>query len=407
MRIGMILERDFPTTPPDIRVEKECDSLLAGGHEVHLLSLKITSPLNRDKYKGINIARIPIPMHCIKDWTQESVEKYFHSHDSPWNAALEEFILKNRIDVLHVHDLPLVWPATHAAQKTGIPVVFDMHEVYPPMVEFMRPTENGGWNPADWIERYEKDCLERSDRVIVTVEESKQRLLDRGISGEKIVVVMNTERIENMKTNGKQRNDLRHLNNRLVVSYVGAFGEVRGLEQLIYALDKLRDRIPPMHLLLVGSGYNQSELERLTIELELEDRVTITGWVGFEEIPYLVDLSDICVVPHIKNDFTDTTVPHKLFQYMLKGKPIVVSDIAPLQRIVNECDCGGLFHSGDVDGLVRILALLAGSSEMRDRLGKNGLRMALNKYNWTQEEERLLNLYQGFNTQNAHVSGHQ
>ncbi len=393
MRIGMILERDYPTTPPDIRVEKECASLLAGGHDVHLLSLKITSSLDHEAYKGVNIARVPIDMHCIKDWTAQSVKRYFHSPASPWIAAVEAFTAKHGIDVLHVHDLPLVWSAGLAARRTDTPVVFDMHEVYPPMVRFMRPDPNGAWDPAAWVEGYENQCLDRADRIIVTVQESKQRLLNMGVPDEKIVVVMNTERTEAMKSNGNRRNDLQHLENRLVVSYVGAFGKVRGLEQLLYALDKLHDRIPHLHLLLVGGGYNQSDLERLTIKLNLEDRVTITGWVGFEEIPHLIKVSDICVVPHLKNRFTDTTVPHKLFQYMLKGKPVVVSDVVPLQRIVTECDCGYVFRSGDADDLARKLVELADSEDKRNRLGMNGMNMAMEKYNWKRDEKNLLNLY--------------
>ena len=41
---------------------------------------------------------------------------------------------KNKIEVLHVHDLPLVGVALAVAKKYGIKVVADLHENYPAML---------------------------------------------------------------------------------------------------------------------------------------------------------------------------------------------------------------------------------------------------------------------------------
>jgi len=392
MKIGMILERDFPTTPPDIRVEKEAQSLIRGGHQVELLSLKIRSTKNQERINEVKVFRVPIDMHCIRDWNASSVEQYFHSENSPWVDATTKFISDRKIDVLHVHDLPLVWSAAHSAARKGIPVVFDMHEIYPPMVQFMRPKTQNGWDPAKWVAEYEAECLEMVDKIIVVVDESKKRLLTKGIPEDRIAVVMNTEDIKNMKSHRHNRTWCQNLKDRFLVTYVGTFGEIRGLDTLLYAVKSLENEIP-IHLLLVGGAYNQPELERIAKEENIEDRVTITGWVDFKEIPNYVSMSDVCVVPHVKNEFTDATIPHKLFQYMLLGKPVIVSNAAPLKRIVEDCSCGLVFPAGDIGSLSSAILDLAVSEEKRERMGQNGLRVAFTNYNWGNEEAVLLNTY--------------
>jgi glycosyltransferase involved in cell wall biosynthesis len=403
MNIGMVLERDFPTIPPDIRVEKEMRSLLKAGHKVDLLSLKITSTQEEDLFIGrIPIFRAPIRMLRIREWEKESVERHYHSPLSPWVHAVKEFLQLRNIDALHVHDLPLAWTCAYAASGKGVPVVLDMHEVYPDLVRFMRPEgEHGSWDPPRWTASYEEECLRMVDRVIVTVEESRQRLARMGLEQGKTRVVMNTEEIESMKSVGTGCPPLSGLEGKCVVTYVGAFGEVRGLDQLIHAAWRLSAGFPEIHLLLVGGGYNETELRTIVTDLHMGKNVTITGWVPFNHVPDLIDFSDICVVPHLKNPFTDTTVPHKLFQYMLLGKPVIVSDADPLVRIVTECGCGMVFPSGDAERLAGLIERLASNPEERRRLGENGRMAALDRYHWGEDQKELLDVYRELDSNSA------
>lgn len=392
MKIGMILEKEFPPNPPDIRVEKEAGSLLRAGHEVELLSLGLSMSTNKDDFKGIRLNRVPISMLSIKDWDETKVGSHFHSETSPWVGAIDDFIHTRGIEVLHIHDLPLAWTAMAAASRYGIPSVLDMHECYPYLVETMRPVVNG-WNPVKWVERYERECLEKADHVIVTVDEAERRLKLLGVDPAKLSVVMNTEDIGNMTWDEIRSTNLRPKDPGLVVTYVGAFGTVRGLDQLMFAFSGILKNNRNAHLMLVGGGYNQDELKSLARVLDISEKVGFTGWVPFDQVADYIKSSDICVVPHLKNKFTDATIPHKLFQYMLMGKPVIVSDASPLKRIVEECECGLVYQSGDIEALMRHMLKLSGSPAKRKRFGMNGRRSAVGKYNWKTEEQRLLSIY--------------
>ena len=59
--------------------------------------------------------------------------------------------------------------------------------------------------------------------------------------------------------------------------------------------------------------------------------------------------TDINIIPHLANDHTDNTIPHKLFQIMMSKSLLLVSSCKPLKRIVEKYDCGVVFKADDVN----------------------------------------------------------
>ncbi len=101
-------------------------------------------------------------------------------------------------------------------------------------------------------------------------------------------------------------------------------------------------------------------------------------------------MADLCIIPQPSNSFIDTTIPHKLFEYMALSKPILVSDAKPLKRIVEETNCGSVFKSRDPRSFAEQVIKIFNSNF---DFGKNGRKAVENKYNWKIEEQKLLDLY--------------
>jgi len=98
-------------------------------------------------------------------------------------------------------------------------------------------------------------------------------------------------------------------------------------------------------------------------------------------------------VPHLSTPHTDSTLPHKLFHYMAFGKPVIVGDAIPLERIVGEEDCGLVVASGDDAAMAEALRRLHADPELRRRMGGNGRRAVWEKYNWDVGIKPLLEFY--------------
>ena len=106
----------------------------------------------------------------------------------------------------------------------------------------------------------------------------------------------------------------------------------------------------PQLLMLSGIG-DAEELKKLAKDLGIENRIELVKWRPLEEVPNAILECDIGIIPHQKHAHTDATIPHKLFQYMLGSRPVIVSNCKPLERIVRETQSGLVFESGNTKDL--------------------------------------------------------
>ena len=165
VRIGMVLKGKIP--PADIRVEKEAMTLMSEGHEVHLLLERGAGDKEIENVGGIDFFR-GIKMGRVREtWHRYTFS--FTFRDPMWRNAIRDFAISRRIEVLHVHDLPLVGEAVAVADELGIPVVADMHENYPGGLQVWytsRFKKKTIYNFKRWA-RYEREILGRADAVVI------------------------------------------------------------------------------------------------------------------------------------------------------------------------------------------------------------------------------------------------
>ncbi|MFC5973875.1 glycosyltransferase family 4 protein [Halomarina salina] len=397
----MVLRGAFPH---DIRVEKEARSLLAGGHEVSLCCLAredADEPLQED-VDGVDVRRVPrVERYSLPYRTAKTARFLLTLTDVVWRRELDAFVRETGVDALHVHDLPLVRTAQSVADDHDLPLVADLHENYPEAARqwrtgmgLPRRAVQEVFTPYRRLRRLERDCVRHADHVLATTPEGRTHYVeDCDADPDRVTVVSNTV---DLRTYDTDADPVEGYDDEFVVGYVGSFGPHRGLESLVDAMPALVERVPNARLLLVGgagdAAYDRSLRERAAAT-GVDERITFTGWVDASEVPRYVATCDVCAVPHARNPHTETTVPHKLFQYMASRKPVLVSDVAPLARVVTDADCGVVVPAGDGEAVAARLTDLAGDAARRARLGTNGRAAVEKTYNWEREGGQLDRVY--------------
>ena len=223
-----------------------------------------------------------------------------------------------------------------------------------------------------WLERR---ALRGCARVIVVVPEAAERLLSGGLDGESVIVVSNTENEVTVPASTKvESSEIRgRYAGRFVMSYIGSVGVHRGLQTVIRGLSAITKRRPDALLLVVGAGEDDRRyLARLAEEYGVASHVELVGWVRADQVDAYVMASDICLVPHEDLEHTNTTVPHKLFQYMLRRKAVLVSSCPPLARIVSASGAGAIFMAGDPVSFSRAVLDMAAAPDSFRRYGEAG-----------------------------------
>ncbi len=381
MKVLMILDREFP---PDLRVENEIEALTKQGIEVHLACFTRKNLPSREVRDKLIIHRQPISDLTYKSSVAAlTFPRYFRF----WRHFLQKLVYNDRFDIIHVHDLPLVAVGVELKKNLHIPLIADLHENWPAylrMAQHTRTVTGRVLSPNKMWIRYEKSILQDTDHIIVVVDEAKQRLSSIGLDPEKITIVSNTLNIAHAHI------PVHTEEHKIpVLFYAGGINYHRGLQTVIKAMAKTRQK--KYKLLALGEGRYKNNLIDLARSLGLQDFVNFPGWVPYQEMLQQMNKSDYALIPHIKSDHTDSTIPHKLFQYMYAGIPVIASNCIPIERIVKETRAGIIFPSEDSERLAEILDSL--NEEQKEEMGKNGRYWVEEKYNWQHDAEDLVKVY--------------
>jgi len=395
------------TYPQDIRVAKEADALQAAGHDVILLCYRGEGEPERELIDGVEVLRRPL--RGTYDGLRNAPRggKYLLTRiHQPWLSAIEEVVTAEGVDALHPHDLPLVKTALRAGERHDLPVVADLHENWPEAVRQYRMSDT--WQrflrqpayllsrvatPIPRLKRLERYCVQRADRVITVAEEARRHYVsDCEADPDRVTVVSNTVKLANFDP---AKVEPAGYDSEFVLAYVGSLGgKHRGLGSVIDAMPEILEAIPNARLLIVGSGPTyESLLRRRCRKNDVADRVTFTGWVEFEEVSRYIAAADVCLVPHRSTPHTETTLPHKLFQYMALRKPVIVTDVTSLARIVNETRSGLVVPPADPEAMSVAVKRLYANPNRTAEFGANGRRAVETTYNWEADAARFTELY--------------
>lgn len=384
-KILMLLQSEFP---PDIRLEKEIKSLSEAGHKVVLFCNQYNKR-KQNNFEFCSISRLASLTNSTK------INKIIN-FPIIFNLRMLLSIVRTyksfKPDIVHVHDLPMLPFGVVLKTIFKTKLIFDMHENYSAALKsyrkksfFERVIKN--YRVAEFIENI---LIPKADSIITVVEESSAIWIKRGISTNKIIEVSNTV---NLGEFGKQDIDthiIKKYSNNFIIIYTGRISFNRGLITPILSLKYLVERIPEIKFLIIGDGAYLSTLKDVADSENVNDYVEFLKWPGHDKIHSFMSIADICLIPQPSNGHADTTVPHKLFEYMSQNKPILTSDAKPLKRIMDETKAGLSFRSNDTQDFAdKIIKIKSSDIDF----GINGVQAVNEKYNWRVDEEKLLSLY--------------
>jgi len=390
LSICKVWDADYPW---DIRVEKVSASLVAAGHTVHLVCRNAARRPRRETDGRFSIHRLPAippllgPAHAVCNFP--------HPASPVWAHAIWRVVREIGADVILVRDLPLAVPAALVGRQLSIPVVLDMAEHYAAMLEDrLRYTPTGSLDKLvrrpGFARLVERLALRLVDQVIVVVDESRDRLLKAGVAPDRLTVVGNTPRLDQwqaMDLSGDPSGSPGA--EGLCLVYLGNLDGSRGVDIVIRAVRVLGERGRRIVFHVIGEGPSLESLRTLTHDLGMADRVHIHGRLPYAPVRALMAGADVGVIPHYATNAWNHTMPNKLFDYMLAGLPVVVSDARPTARVVKAEGCGEVFRDRSVEDLTRCLLALHDQGRRRE-MGRRGREAVQQRLHWGVDAQRLL-----------------
>ena len=219
------------------------------------------------------------------------------------------------------------------------------------------------------------------DLLITNSERARRRLVERGISPEKIEFVRNAVEI------GERPPDRRSPQS-LKILFAGRLDENKRPERFIRLASVLSDRFPEKKLQfqIAGDGELRGEMELLARELNLTpEKLKFLGVCrSMSEIYRRADIL-VCT-----SDREGT--PNVVLEAMAHGLPVVATAAGGTTEILDESR-GFLIAPGDEKALVRATAELIVNRELRMRLGAAGRLYIVKNHSLCSLQERLTGIY--------------
>jgi glycosyltransferase involved in cell wall biosynthesis/capsular polysaccharide biosynthesis protein len=151
-------------------------------------------------------------------------------------------------------------------------------------------------------------------------------------------------------------------------------------------------------LVMVGEGPLREDIDDLTADLQLGNRVHLTGLVPRDEVYRLNRSSDVFVTTS-----RGEGLPVAMLEAMACGLPVVASDIPPHREIASRVTGLPLVPVGDREGFARALRrMLAMSDAERERVGARLRQCVAEQFSVTAMNHRYGQLYAGVAAGGAH-----
>lgn len=278
-----------------------------------------------------------------------------------------------------------IYPAKRISDKANSSLIHEVHDMWP-----ISPIEIGGMSPKHpfikIMQRAENYFCKYADNVVSLLPAAKNYFVEHGMQEEKFRYVPNGVVLEEWENYKKIPSTLRDhfLNNKkkglLNLCFFGSIRKTYNLDLLIEAV-KARQEKQDLALTLIGSGYDQPELEKMANGFE--DIIKFFDPIPKTSIPDLFNYIDSTFVG-AKNQkiFRFGIAMNKLFDSMMGGKPILYMVDAP-NNFIEDYNCGVVVNGSNLDALSSgIDTLLALSDTVRTQLGQNGKRAAMTKFNY-------------------------
>ena len=248
------------------------------------------------------------------------------------------------------------------------------------------------------IGRLARFLYRHATHIVVDGEWKRKHLARQGVEERKISVIRNGVEEDFCLPPGSggahsARLQLRKelgLRDEFVLLYAGTLGMAHGLETVLEAAERLRDR-RDIVFLLMGAGAERGPIEARVEEMRLSN-VRLLEKQPREKIPAHLAAADACLVPLRNKEVFKSAIPSKMFEAMAAGKPVILGVEGEAKEILLTSQAGLAVRPEDPEAMVAAILALRNDPPLCHALGRNGRQSVMENYLRRTEAAKYLNL---------------
>lgn len=352
------------------------------GNEVYVITCHDKGTKDMELDKNVHVHRV----HSYSINTNTFIDWVLQLNFSMIEQCIKIINMEGNFDIIHAHD----WIVAFAARVLK-------HSYYTPLISTIHATEAGrNWGIHNETQRYINDVewwlTYESWRVIVNSRYMKNEARNLfGIPENKVAVIPNGIDINKFKGYEKDICYRRNYaaDNEKIVFFVGRLVNEKGAHILVNAVPKILQYYHDVKFVIAGKGHMFGYLNNLAVELNISQKVYLTGYISDNDLNKLYKCADIAVFPSLYEPFGIVAL-----EGMVAKVPVVVSDVGGMGEIVCHGIDGMKCYAGNVNSLADSILELLFNNGMAKNIKKKAFEKVNNIYNWNVISEQVLRVYE-------------
>lgn len=363
------------------RAIKEAASIMKLGvfDTVYILALHAADlKINESFGPGVRVHRIKLISRCVGKGLFFQLIQYIE-----FSFRVFLFCRNKKIRMLNIHSIALLPLGYFIKLLRRCRLIYDTHEL---------ETET---KEKSYKKRFliiaERLFIYRCDKVFV-VSESIADWYANKYNIEKPIVVMNVPVVSNITKTNYFRDHFGISESQRIILYQGGLSPGRGVELLLNAF---KQRVG-QDAVIIFMGYGP-------LDKEIKQGASMSDLVFFHKAVPPHDLLTYTAAADIGISYIQNTclsyyycMPNKLFEYMMAGLPVLVSNMKEMSSFVTQYKVGVIIKEESPEAINQAIdeMLAMDLSEM-----KTNARNAAVRFSWDVQERKMLQAYRTmFNT---------
>ncbi len=281
----------------------------------------------------------------------------------------KKLVKKYRPQILHAHWLiPQGIIAASLKKEFNIPFIMTVHgsDLFPLK------------NPI--FKSMQKYVLKHCDMCTVNSYATYKEVIERFPQAKSKLVIrsmgVNVKQFEKKVTRPKP------YKNKKIVLFVGRINEQKGIQYLIKAIPKVKDKFKNIRLLIIGEGDYKKEMEHLVDFLDIRDEVEFLGPKKHGDIVDYYKMADVFVLPSVTHKIGTEGFGLVLLEAMSAKTPVIGTNSGGIPYIIKNNHNGLLIGEKDNKAIAEAIIKVLSSRKLSTKFAKNGFDTVSKHYTW-------------------------
>jgi len=275
-------------------------------------------------------------------------------------------------------------PALRVGRRLGIPVVYEVRAFWE---DAGADQGKGAEGSARWraIHAVESWVFRRAQAITTICEGLRGNIVARGIPTAKVTVIPNAvdaSRFGVLPPASAADRGAIGLPDVPVIGFIGSLYQYEGIDLLMEAAARLRDRRSDLRFVIVGGGMEETALREKLRANGLGASVQMVGRVPNREVERYYAAMDVMVYPRRSLRLTELVTPLKPLEAMAQGRIVMASDVGGHRELIHDGRTGYLFRPDDPDALAAAIERVVDAKAEWTLMRANARRFVEHERTW-------------------------